>query len=85
MSIPLHRWNGSYRGSATHKAKLTESEIPIIRRRYLDGATTRDLAKEHGVDHTAIWYAVTKRPVLRKCGRVEWRYHTWNHVPEVVG
>jgi hypothetical protein len=84
VSIQLHSWDGEYCGSATHNAKLTEEVIPAIRRKYKAGATTRELAAEYGVDHTAIWYAVTKRPLLKKDGSVIWRFHTWNHVTEVA-
>ena len=56
----------SYRGSITHKAKLTEKLIPVIRDLHAAGITTRELGRAFGVHHTAIWQAVN--------------YYTWNHV-----
>lgn len=84
-SVRLHQWSGHYRGVATHNAKLSEIDVVRIRQKHRAGSTTRQLAAQHGVHHTAIWYAVTKRPMLLKCGRLQWRYYTWNHVTEDGG
>lgn len=76
----LGTYNGKYCGSETHKAKLTEFVIPVIRELRTAGISTRQLGRGLGVDHTAIWQATTQYPQLRTDGRIDYRYYTWNHV-----
>lgn len=68
------------RGTALPQAKLSEGVIPVVRALYGAGITTRELGKAFGVNHTAVWQAVTTYPVLKADGRVERRYYTWDHV-----
>lgn len=59
-------YKGAYRGSETKNSKLNERVVPVIRERHAAGESTRQLGKEFGVNHTAIWQAVN--------------FYTWNHV-----
>ena len=68
------------RGTALPQSKLTERLIPVIRELHSAGITTRRLGRGMGVNHTAIWQAVTFVPVMDARGQVERRYLTWDHV-----
>lgn len=68
------------RGSALPQSKLTERLVPIVRELHSAGITTRRLGRGLGMNHTAIWQAVTTYPVLKADGQVERRYMTWDHV-----
>ena len=57
----------SPRGSANPKSKLTEQDIPIIRRRLAEGEAMTALGRQFGVSDVAILYV--------RQGR------TWRHIP----
>lgn len=56
------------RGERCHSAKLSESDVRVIRRRVLQGEPMRSIAREYGVGKTAISDIITR--------------HTWAHVDE---
>lgn len=66
------------RGSTLPQSKLTERLVPVIRELHAAGITTRRLGRGMGVNHTAIWQAVTAVPVMDARGLVERRYLTWD-------
>jgi hypothetical protein len=53
----LHAPTGN-QGHRNHKAKLSEAIVLDCRRRHRRGATTADLAREHGVTYTAMYWAL---------------------------
>lgn len=53
-------------GAKNGRAKLTETDIPVIRRRYADGESQRAIAKDYGVSQMTISYIVNRK--------------TWKHV-----
>lgn len=59
--------NRQARGSAINTAKLCEIDIPMIRRAYKLGITTKSLAKRYNVYESTIIRAV--------------KYRTWKHIP----
>ena len=68
------------RGTALPQSKLTERLVPVIRDLHAAGVTTRQLGRGLGVNHTAIWQAVTSVLVTDASGRIGRRYLTWDHV-----
>lgn len=48
-------------GAANPKAKLTEAAAIALRKKYEDGASTRELAEESGLTIGAVWRLVTRR------------------------
>lgn len=62
--------NGAH-GEASHSAKLTESDVLYIRRRYDDGSRTIvDLAVDFGVSYSTMRLVATRK--------------SWRHLPEVA-
>lgn len=45
-------------GSKNHKAKLTEADIPVLRKLYREGILCKDIAKMFGVHSTTVYLAV---------------------------
>ena len=49
------------RGSKNGCAKLTEADVPVIRREHQEGCTYRHMAAMHGVSDATIWRVIKNR------------------------
>jgi IS30 family transposase len=56
------------RGAAAKKSKLTDADIPAIRRMVREGSTQRQVAAKYGVAKTTIYQIISGM--------------TWSHVPD---
>lgn len=61
-----HSLNDAGRGERCNLAKLTDSDIPLIRKKYNQGVSSKEIATEFGVTYKTIWRIVTNQ--------------TWTHV-----
>lgn len=60
----LHAWEHGdicRKGENNNRAKLTEDDVRAIRAAYEAGASTRVLAKQYGLNQSAIWRAVSRK------------------------